>query len=66
VPINVVRELLPQLRTGKITRGRIGVTVRAVKREESETFGLKSRDGAVVVTVLPDSAAKKAGSSSET
>ena len=29
VPSNTVRELLPQLRTGKITRGRIGVNVRA-------------------------------------
>ena len=29
VPINAVRDLLPQLRTGKITRGMIGVSVRA-------------------------------------
>ena len=28
VPINAVRDLLPQLRTGKITRGMIGVSVR--------------------------------------
>ena len=27
IPINTVRELLPQLRTGKITRGRIGIGV---------------------------------------
>ena len=30
IPINVVRELLPQLRAGKITRGRIGVGIGAV------------------------------------
>ena len=29
VPINRVRELLPQLRTGKITRGMIGVSIPA-------------------------------------
>ena len=29
IPINTVRELLPQLRTGKITRGVIGVQVSA-------------------------------------
>ena len=29
VPINAVRELLPQLRTGKITRGMIGVSISA-------------------------------------
>src|SRR5262249_4807341 len=32
VPINTVRDLLPQLRTGKITRGRIGVSVTSVPR----------------------------------
>ena len=32
VPINLVRELVPQLRTGKVTRGMIGVTDRAGRR----------------------------------
>ena len=48
VPINVVRSLLPQLRTGKITRGMIGVQVQPVPREALEEFGLKERTGAVV------------------
>jgi serine protease Do len=61
VPINTVRDLLPQLREGKVIRGRIGVSVAAVPREGWEEFGLKSRTGAVVSSVLPNSAAIKAG-----
>jgi serine protease Do len=61
VPINTVRDLLPQLRQGKVVRGRIGVTVQAVPREGFEDFGLKSRTGAIVASVLKDSAAQKAG-----
>src|SRR5262245_30214928 len=61
VPINTVRDLLPQLRNGKVIRGRIGVQVTQVPREGYEDFGLKSRSGAIVATVLPNAAAAKAG-----
>jgi serine protease Do len=61
VPSNTVRELLPQLRTGKITRGRIGVNVRAIPRDAVDELGLKSRDGALVAAVSPNGAAEKAG-----
>jgi len=56
-----VRELLPQLRDGKVIRGRIGVSVAAVPREGYEELGLRTRTGAVVSSVLPNSAAGKAG-----
>jgi serine protease Do len=61
VPINTVRDLLPQLREGKVIRGRIGVSVTAVPREGFEEFGLRSRTGAIVSSVLPGSAALKGG-----
>jgi serine protease Do len=61
IPINTVVDLLPQLRTGKVSHGRIGVTVGTVKREEVEEFGLKERQGAVVSSVSAGSAAAKAG-----
>jgi serine protease Do len=61
IPINTVRELLPQLRAGKVTRGRIGIGVEGISREAVDEFGLKDRKGAVVKTVLPDGAAGKAG-----
>jgi serine protease Do len=61
VPINTIRDLLPQLRNGKVIRGRIGVTVTQVPREDFEEFGLKSRSGAIVASVLSGGAASKAG-----
>jgi serine protease Do len=61
IPINTVRELLPQLRSGKITRGRIGIGVDAIPRDALDEFGLKERKGALVKTVAPNSAASRAG-----
>jgi serine protease Do len=61
IPSNTVRELLPQLRAGKITRGKIGVSVRPVPADAVDEFGLKSRAGALVAQVAPGGAAAKAG-----
>ena len=61
VPINAVRDLLPQLRTGKITRGRIGVSVIPVTRDSYEDYGLKERKGAVVSQVAAGGPSAKAG-----
>ena len=61
MPINTVRDLLPQLRTGKVTRGMIGVQVTPVPRDALDEFGLKDRRGALVVTVSGSGPADKAG-----
>jgi serine protease Do len=61
IPSNTVRELLPQLRGGKITRGRIGVAVRPIPTDAVDEFGLKDKNGALIATVSPNSAAAKAG-----
>jgi serine protease Do len=63
VPINTVRNLLPQLRAGKITRGMIGVQVQGVARDSDtlEKFGLKERKGALVASVTANGPAFKAG-----
>ena len=63
MPINIVRELLPQLRTGKITRGMIGVSIQGtpISSAQAEAMGLKERKGAVVSTVAPNGPAAKAG-----
>jgi serine protease Do len=61
IPMNSVRELLPQLRTGKITRGMIGVSVGLVPEEAVDELGLKDRKGALVATVSPGGPAAKAG-----
>jgi serine protease Do len=61
IPVNVVRELLPQLRAGKITRGRIGVGIGPVPADAVDEFGLKDRNGAVVLNLAPGGAAARAG-----
>jgi serine protease Do len=61
VPVNAVRDLLPQLRTGKVTRGMIGVSVRAIPRENIEDLGLKERKGALVSSVSAGGPAAQAG-----
>jgi serine protease Do len=61
IPINTVRDLLPQLRTGKVSHGRIGVSVGTVPRNAVDELGLKDRKGAVVSSVSPGGAAAKAG-----
>ena len=61
IPINSVRELIPQLRTGKVTRGVIGVQVTPVPADALAEFGLKERRGALVGAVTRGAAAAKAG-----
>jgi serine protease Do len=61
IPINVVRDLLPQLRGGKITRGVIGVSVVDVPASALDEFGLKERRGALVGSVNQGGPADKAG-----
>ena len=61
IPINLVRELLPQLRSGKITRGRIGVGIGPIPVDAVDEFGLKDRNGAVVLNLAPGGAAARAG-----
>lgn len=61
IPINVVRELLPQLRSGKVTRGVIGITVQDVPVDALAEFGLRDRRGALVGSVNSGGPADKAG-----
>jgi serine protease Do len=62
-PINTIRELLPQLRIGKISRGVIGVSISrdSITKELAKEFGLPNTSGAVVSSVAPNTPAKKAG-----
>ena len=54
VPINIVRELLPQLRTGKVTRGVIGVGIWPVTADDYEYLGLNEPMGAIVSEIFAD------------
>jgi serine protease Do len=61
IPINPVRELLPQLRQGTITRGRIGVQITRVTKDIAEPLGLKEARGALVRLVERGGPAADAG-----
>jgi serine protease Do len=61
IPSNTIREILPQLRSGKVVRSRIGVQVGAVRRDAVDELGLKDKSGAVVSLVEEGGPAAKAG-----
>ena len=63
VPINTVKTLLPQLRKGKVPRGRLGVQIRTqpLTDEDAKEFALPRPEGAVVVMVERDSPADRGG-----
>ena len=61
-PINVLSDLVPQLRTGKVTRGVIGVQVATTfNRQQAEALGVKGAVGALVSLVQPKGPAERAG-----
>ena len=61
-PIDVATQVTEQLRsTGKVTRGRIGVTIQELTRELAESFGLSKPNGALISSVEKGGAADKAG-----
>lgn len=62
IPIDVAMEVQAQLRTsGKVSRGRMGVTIQEVTKELAESFGLGNTQGALIASVEKDSPADKAG-----
>ncbi|MGA8862335.1 MAG: DegQ family serine endoprotease [Gallionella sp.] len=62
IPIDVAMQVADQLRSnGKVTRGRIGVTIQELNRQLAESFGLSSPNGALVSNVEKNGPADKAG-----
>jgi len=62
IPIDYAFNVADQLmKTGRVTRGRIGVSIGNVTRDLAESLGLPKPEGAAVSTVEADSPASKAG-----
>jgi len=62
VPIDVAMKVKNDLQKfGKVSRGRLGVTIQGVTQELADSFGLKKAQGALVAAVEPKSPADKAG-----
>jgi serine protease Do len=62
VPIDLAVKVKEQLQKyGKVSRGRIGVTIQEVNQQLADSFGLKTPGGALVASVEEDGPAAKAG-----
>jgi serine protease Do len=63
VPINTVRDILPSLKTGKVSRGRIGVSVdkHKIDSRDIKELGLTDAAGAQITLIVPGGPAAKAG-----
>ncbi len=61
IPVNIAKELLPQLKKGKVVRGWLGVSIQEVTEEIAQSFKLKEPKGALVAEVIEDSPAEKGG-----
>jgi serine protease Do len=62
IPINLAKELVPQLKSkGKVTRGWLGVVIQKVTPDLAESLGLDQARGALVANVAKDGPAEHAG-----
>ena len=62
VPANLVSQVADSLvKTGKVTRGYLGVNLNTLTPALAEAFNLKDNKGALVAATVPDSPAAKAG-----
>jgi serine protease Do len=62
VPIDVAMKVKTDLlKYGRVSRGRLGVTIQGVTQELADSFGLKKAQGALVSAVEAKSPADKAG-----
>ncbi|KJS30483.1 MAG: peptidase [Desulfatitalea sp. BRH_c12] len=61
IPINLAVELLPQLKTGRVVRGWLGVMIQDLTRPLAESLGIKNEEGVLVSDLAEDGPAAKAG-----
>ena len=61
IPINMAKQLLPQLRQGKVSRSWLGVMIQNITPELKDKLGLGTEEGALVSDVVSGGPAEKAG-----
>jgi serine protease Do len=57
----MAKELLPQLKAGKIIRGWLGVIIQDITPELAKSFGLKNTDGVLISDMVKNGPAARAG-----
>lgn len=61
IPINMAKQLLPQLRKGKVSRSWLGVMIQNITPELKAKLGLGTDEGALISDVVSGGPAEKAG-----
>jgi serine protease Do len=61
IPVNMAKELLPQLEKGKVVRGWLGIMIQDITPELAKSFGIKSDKGVLISEIVKGSPAEKAG-----
>ena len=61
IPVNMAKDLLPQLKKGKVVRGWLGVTIQKITPELKDKLNLEDDRGALVADVSSGGPAYKAG-----
>jgi serine protease Do len=62
IPINMAKKIKDQLiKTGKVTRGYLGIVIQELTEDIADSFALKNDKGLIVAEVSEDSPADKAG-----
>lgn len=61
VPVNMLKELLPKLKSGSVKRGWLGVSIQPIDDKLAKGFGLSDGKGALIADVTKDDPADKAG-----
>lgn len=62
IPSNMVKSVMEQLiKNGKVRRGQLGISVRRVDSDMAQSLGMSETKGIIVNSVVPGSAAERAG-----
>ena len=61
IPINMAKDLLPQLKKGEVVRGWLGVMIQSITSDLKDKLNLEDENGALVADVAPGGPADEAG-----
>ena len=61
VPVNMLKNIIPKLKQGKVTRGWIGVTLQPLDEKLAKSFGLNDTKGVLIADVSKGEPGDKAG-----
>ena len=61
IPVNLAKDLLPQLKSGKVVRGWLGIIIQDITPDLAQSLGIKENKGVLVSDVVADTPAEKAG-----